>query len=328
MVDKIQAITNGLVGTMMNGLYKAIIPIFTKGLDLLYKAISAKILAASGDVAGAHLAGVAAQTALASPMAAVQKALTCVASSVVNSLSGIIEDMLNSVIENVKNFVTCAADQFTGVLVNDIIGKIENGLGPVLGGIKAILDLVSDFSVDKLLRNSVDAIKGLVGMFDCNQNNSKMSGLVEEWVIGRGPANVPGPSFDKILENANLTNALGITDIVGGVNDAIGGISGAFSAINNLPNKIGNCYTGNPLYVSAPTINIFGGGGSGSTAISLIGAISGGPGSVIGAKVTDGGSGYRFPPFVEIIDNANQGYGAVARAIIKDGKVDSIYIVS
>ena len=172
-------------------------------------------------------------------------------------------------------------------------------------------------------------------MFDCNQNNSKMSGLVEEWVIGRGPANVPGPSFDKILENANLTNALGITDIVGGVNDivggvndAIGGISGAFSAINNLPNKIGNCYTGNPLYVSAPTINIFGGGGSGSTAISLIGAISGGTGSVIGAKVTDGGSGYRFPPFVEIIDNANQGYGAVARAIIKDGKVDSIYIVS
>ena len=335
VVDKIQAITNGLVGTMMNGLYKAIIPIFTKGLDLLYKAISAKILAASGNVAEAHLAGVAAQTALARPMAEVQKALTCVASSVVNSLSGIIEDMLNSVIENVKNFVTCAADQFTGVLVNDIIGKIENGLGPVLGGIKAILDLLSDFSIDKLLRNSSDAIKGLVGMFDCNQNKSKMSGLVEEWVIGRGPANVPGPSFDKILENANLTNALGITDIVGGVNDiiggvndVIGGVSGAFSAINNLPNQIGNCYTGNPLYVSAPTINIFGGGGSGSTAISLIGAISGGTGSVIGAKVTDGGSGYRFPPFVEIIDNANQGYGAVARAIIKDGKVDSIYIVS
>ena len=209
---------------------------------------------------------------------------------------------------------------------------IRDRLGPVLGGIKAILDLVSDFSIDKLLRSGGDAIKGLVGMFDCNQNNSKMSGLVEEWVIGRGPANVPAPSFDKILENANLTDVLSIPDavtgIVGGVNDIIGGVTGAFSAINNLPNKIGNCYTGNPLYVSAPTISIFGGGGSGSTAISLIGAISGGTGSVIGAKVTDGGSGYRFPPFVEIIDNANQGYGAVARAIIKDGKVDSIYIVS
>ncbi len=322
VVDKIQSITNGLVGNMMNGLYKAIIPIFTKGLDLLYKAISAKILAASGNVAGAHIAGVAAQTALAGPMAAVQKALTCVASSVVNSLTGIIEDMLNSVIENVKNFVTCAADQFTGVLVNDIIGKITDGLGPVLGGIKAILELLPDFGIDKFLRNSVGAISGLDGMFDCNQNKSKMCGLVEEWVIGRGPANVPAPSFDKILENANLTDVLSIPQ------NAIDSVTGAFSAINNLPNKIGNCYTGNPLYVSAPTISIFGGGGSGSTAISLIGAISGGTGSVIGAKVTDGGSGYRFPPFVEIIDNANQGYGAVARAIIKDGKVDSIYIVS
>ena len=45
--------------------------------------------------------------------------------------------------------------------------------------------------------------------------------------------------------------------------------------------------------------------------------------------MTNGGSGYRFPPFVEIVDNCNQGYGAVARATINDaGEVDSIYIVS
>jgi hypothetical protein len=76
-------------------------------------------------------------------------------------------------------------------------------------------------------------------------------------------------------------------------------------------------------------VTIFGGGGSGATAIPLIGAISGSTGSIIGAKVTDGGSGYRFPPFVEIRDNCNQGYGAVARATINDaGEVDSIYIVS
>jgi hypothetical protein len=76
-------------------------------------------------------------------------------------------------------------------------------------------------------------------------------------------------------------------------------------------------------------VTIFGGGGTGATAIPLIGAISGSTGSIIGTKVTDGGSGYRFPPFVEIRDNCNQGYGAVARATINDaGEVDSIYIVS
>ena len=32
--------------------------------------------------------------------------------------------------------------------------------------------------------------------------------------------------------------------------------------------------------------------------------------------MTNGGSGYVTPPFVEIVDNCNQGYGAVARAVV------------
>ena len=130
--------------------------------------------------------------------------------------------------------------------------------------------------------------------------------------------------------NANTTNAIANSgDVLGGVQGAIDGVAGVFSAINNIPNQIGGCYTGPPLFCSAPVVTVFGGGGSGATAIPLIGAISGSTGSIIGAKITDGGSGYRFPPFVEIRDNCNQGYGAVARATINDaGEVDSIYIVS
>jgi hypothetical protein len=60
-----------------------------------------------------------------------------------------------------------------------------------------------------------------------------------------------------------------------------------------------------------------------------MGAIAGITGSVIGAKITGGGSGYKFPPFIEISDNCNQGYGAIGRAIINDsGEVTSVYIVS
>jgi hypothetical protein len=222
--------------------------------------------------------------------------------------------------------VSCAANQFTGVLVNDIIGKISSGLSASLGGIQTILEFTPSFSVDGFLRNSVDSIKGLVGLFDCNQSKGKSNGIVDEWIIGCGPTNAPTPNFDEILENANVTNAIATAgDVLGGVS----GVTGAFSAINNIPNQIGGCYTGPPLFCSAPIATIFGGGGTGATAIPLIGAISGSTGSVIGAKVTNGGSGYRFPPFVEIRDNCNQGYGVVARATINDaGEVDSVYIVS
>ena len=49
---------------------------------------------------------------------------------------------------------------------------------------------------------------------------------------------------------------------------------------------------------------------------------------MIDIKVTNPGNNYTFPPFVEIVDNCKQGLGGVARATVKDGKVDRIYIVS
>jgi hypothetical protein len=337
VTDKIQAITNGLVGNMVNGLYKGMIPILNSGLKLLYDSVFSITLASTGSPAAAHLAGVEAQTAMVFPIKAVEEAMPCVAGAIIGGLGSLIEEILNSVVDNVENFVSCAANQFTGVLVNDIIGKISSGLSNSLGGIQAILEFVPSFSVDGFLRNSTDSIKGLVGLFDCNQSKGKSNGIVDEWIIGCGPTNAPTPNFDEILENANVTNAIatagdvlgGIQGAVGAVADIVGGVAGAFSAINNIPNQIGGCYTGPPLFCSAPVVTIFGGGGSGATAIPLIGAISGSTGSVIGAKVTNGGSGYRFPPFVEVRDNCNQGYGVVARATINDaGEVDSIYIVS
>jgi len=337
VTDKIQAITNGLVGNMVNGLYKGMIPILNSGLQLLYQSVFSITLASTGNPAAAHLAGVEAQTAMVFPIKAVEEAMPCVANAIISGLGGLLEEVLNSVIDNVQNFVSCAANQFTGVLVNDIIGKISSGLSASLGGIQAILEFVPSFSVDGFLRNSIDSIKGLVGLFDCNQSKGKSNGIVDEWIIGCGPTNAPTPNFDEILENANVTNAIatagdllgGIQGAIGGVADIVGGVAGAFSAINNIPNQIGGCYTGPPLFCSAPVVTIFGGGGTGATSIPLIGAISGSTGSVIGAKVTNGGSGYRFPPFVEIRDNCNQGYGVVARATINDaGEVDSIYIVS
>ena len=51
-------------------------------------------------------------------------------------------------------------------------------------------------------------------------------------------------------------------------------------------------------------------------------------GSILDIKLTNPGNNYQYPPFVEIVDNCNQGIGGQARATIKDGKVDNIYIVS
>ena len=326
VVDKVQAITNGLVGNMMNGLYKHLTKLLSKGLDLLYKQIFAKVLAATANPGAAHLAGVAVQTVMVQPVNILQKAMSCVSGAIVSGLGSVIKKILTSAVDNVQNFVSCAANQFAGSLINDIIGKITSGLQSAIGGVQTLLKFFSSFSVDGFLRGGIDAIKGLVGMFDCNQSTGKANGIVDQWIIGQGPSNAPAPDFGKILENANLANAISIAS---GANNLINEVAGLFNSTNGIPNTIGGCYTGRPTSCSAPIISIFGGGGSGATAIPLLGAIVGSTGSVIGAKVTNGGSGYDFPPFVEICDNCNQGYGVVARSTINDaGEVDSIYIVS
>ena len=54
-------------------------------------------------------------------------------------------------------------------------------------------------------------------------------------------------------------------------------------------------------------------------------AVAGQTGSLIGVQMTNMGSGYTIPPFVEIVDNCNQGYGAVARATVDYDKASPTY---
>ena len=428
VTDKIQAITNGLVGNMVNKLFKKMAPLLNQGLKLLYQQVYNLVFLATKNPAIAHAAGVAAQTVMVPPVKVLQETIPCVSGAIISGLGSVVKELLNSMVDNVQNFVSCAANQFTGALVNDIIGKISSGLSSAIGGVEKILQFFPSFSVGSFLRTSSDAIKGLVGLFDCNQSKGKANGIVDQWIIGQGPSNVPAPDFAKILENANVakgfgqipnietiassdqivldnflssvivpttisatTNTIALPNLTGittggfitsgtgeimqinsfnsntnevSVTRAYSGIAtnyvsgSSFNVINNIPQEsltksvapstfnqkygvfdifssitknssTNGCYTGPPTTCSPPVINVFGGGGTGCTTIPLLGAIVGSTGSIIGAKVTNGGSGYRFPPFVEVVDNCNQGYGAIARATINDaGEVDSIYIVS
>jgi hypothetical protein len=225
-----------------------------------------------------------------------------------------IKELLNSLIDNVMNFVTCAANQFIGSFLNKIIDDIVGGLGPAIDGVSKILSPA--FKIADFLRSSVDSIRAIAGFFDCGQGNEKCSNLITEWKTGCG-AKIPGlDQFSEILDTMNI------------------------EASSSLP--VGNCYTGVPTKCNAPSVNIFGGGGSGAMGTAILGSfVNNTPGlsgvidsvsttaSIIGVNITNPGSNYRFPPFVEFVDNCNKGYGAVGRSVINDkGEVTAIYLVS
>ena len=364
VVQKIQAISNQLVGNMITAFYKKLAPLINKGLKLLYRQVYNLILAATKIPAIAHKAGVAAQNAMVIPVQSIQKIVGSLTGSIVGSLGGTIGGLLSAVVDNQKRFVSCASTQFTGALVNDVINKATQGLSAVLGGIGSILKFFPSFSVSGILRTSSDAIKGLVGVLDSNQTKGKAQGMVKQWVIGSGPKSGSCYNFNDVLESANFMDAASkVSEGIGVANNAIAAASGLMGAVNSaagVANAVastakdvvgpfrdlaalsktrgnkspsGSCYAGPPVSCGPPIVKIFGGGGLGGAATPLFGSVVGEvgskTGSIIGVQLTNPGYGYQFPPFVEITDECGQGYGAVARAVLNDdGTIKYIYIVS
>ena len=267
---------------------------------------------------GNHLLGVAAQEAMVLPLKAVQDAIICVSSKIINGLGDTLKDLIESTVLEVVNFGVCTAEQFLGSFLNGIIDDISSGLDSVMGGISKILDPA--FKIVDFLRGSVDVIKSIQDFFSCNQTADKSNG-VKEWTIGYGPKNKAKVNdiLDNALELANISNAL--------------------SAITPQTSPFTKPDCGTPTSCGGPTVSFFGGNGIGGAGKALMGGIVNNTdglgeitssvartGSIIGVEITDPGSKYSYaPPMVTFEDSCGLGYGAVGRAIVDYDKNSSTY---
>ena len=320
-VRKIQNLANNLVGNLFNSLYNALIPLLGKGLNSLYDFVEEKL---------GHDKAVEVLKSMVPPIKALQDAMTCIASKIIEGLGETIKDLVESTIMEVVNFGVCVAEQFASSLVNDIIDKIVSGLDPFLQAIDNILKFVT-FNVADFLRSTVDTIKAIGGLFDCNQNNTKCKKLVKKWTIGYGPEGSfdLNKTYDNVLKNMNVSSKIaGITTLT----------SPYTKPDCNVPSTCGS-----------PTVEFFGGDGFNATGKAILGnfvsnvdglsEVTAGitqTASIIGVEMEDPGYGYyNAPPLVKFKDPCNLGYGAIGRAIVdydenseNFGKVTGVYIIS
>ena len=75
---------------MVNGLFKAMIPILKGGLDLLYKSVYAITLAATGSISIAREFGVKAQEAMLVPIKVLQQTIPCLSGSIISGLGSVV----------------------------------------------------------------------------------------------------------------------------------------------------------------------------------------------------------------------------------------------
>ena len=326
--QKIQGISTEIVSGVVNGTYEKLEPALQQGVAQVYD--TAKAAAQSQGEATSHLVGVEAQKATIEPIKQLQKLIPCLIASIIESLGGLISDMVCSLLENVANVVSCVIDQFLGGLLNGIIDLIIAGMSAVLGALSFILSF-SNFNLEDSVRELSGGLLGISLSFNCGEEETDPG--VEKWTIGSGPTQFSSFDINSILDLANTVSAIA-SDPESGLS-GIQGIIGPLDFLNpgiSDPDFIGsglsNCFGGIPTVCNPPSINIFGGGGIGASALPIFGSISGDTGSIIGAILTSGGSGYTYPPFVSITDNCGKGYGAVAQSIIENGQVVAIVMNS
>ena len=369
VAEVIKSAMSWLVGEIFKEINEFLVGDYTKNppkpgiipnaLNALYTSVYTATLPAGGP-ALANIAATQALEKLVVPVSALEAALICVQNAILEGLVTLIKELLFSMLENIEKFATCIVDQFVGSLLNGVIDQIASGLKGALGGLSGLLGGAID--IISIAQNAISFFNSLEGLLDCNQVNTKCDGT-KEWIVGQGPKDIMDidQSFDNIFNTVNNAAALvnqaidagqGIADSVGdtidGVTNTVEGLQSIVPIFNGstlqegLTSAFGSCLTTYPSSCGSARIKIFGGGGTGGSAVPVFGPIvervindtSIGKNvtktsNIIGAVIENAGSGYRFPPFVEIVDECGIGYGAKARSTINDnGEIESIYIIS
>jgi len=331
---KIQGITTEIVSGVVNGTYEKLEPVLQQGAEQVYNQTKEAVTAATQSGSTGHLAGVEAQKATIEPVKQLQKLIPCLIASIIESLGSLISDMVCALLKNVANVVSCVIDQFLGGLLNGIIDLIVAGMSGVLGALSLLLSF-SNFNLADTVRKLAEGLLGIPLSLNCGEEETDPG--VEKWTIGSGPTQQSSFDINDILTLANNAKSL-VSTVTESPLSLLESVVGPLDFLSpdisnpNIEGALSKCFGGIPTVCNPPSINIFGGGGSGASAIPIFGSIVGDgdnqSGSIIGAILTSGGSGYTYPPFISIKDNCGKGYGAVAQSVIENGQVSAVLITS
>ena len=340
--SEIVSASKPMIKDMVNTTFDELAPQLNGGLHKLYKDKFGDVMNKTGDLALAKKAGQAAQLAMIGPVSSIQNLLPCAVKNVTDKLTGDVTNLLAEFVNNVDNFTDCIGDQFVGAIFNDIIKGINSELGDA---IKGVANIFPSGDIEGLLRGKAEGLLGIASVFDdCDVPTADLGSKTNKWILGVGPGNLNLENIaGKVLSIANAAQELKeAAASPGGVLGNLGFFDFMRPDVSTpgFSSTLSDCYTGPPLNCSGIKVNLFGGGGEGAKASPILGSIVNDAfavqtASIIGMKVTDAGSGYKSPPFVEIEDTCRKGYGGIARAVIDYDpssptyqQVTDVYIVS
>ncbi len=329
----IKILGGGMAASMMSNLEGEIASKANGGLKKVGATTFATVFAATKKRSVAKIAAIRAQEAFLPALKSFKAGMPCVLQNVTDGLGDSLLGMLDGLAENVDNFTSCIQTQLLSGITNSIIGGLTKGIMPSIEGISK---LTGGLDIGGFLRGKAENLLDIASIFECEDSPPLDPIDVQQITFGGGPKQAVDSLVDDILSVANKADSLtgGLVDAVQGLSIAGGGL-GMFDFMNpsvsvpGFKSPLGECYTGPKLSCAGVKINIFGKGGVGANARAIFGNKIGkgveAVGSIIGIDLKSGGSGYNGNPFIEIVDDCEQGYGAVAQAIVDQDRNSPTY---
>ena len=240
----------------------------------------------------------------------------CAFKDIINGLVNLITDFLFELVGKIVNVPFCAAQQFTNALVNNIAAVIDGAIGPLLDEIDDVLGGI--VQVSGSVFEALDYILGFESFLCAKPNCPEIKEFkASPW---------GGPTQSQIDQFQNFANVPTAEGVIGSVDDYI-------SNIEIFGQKIGDAGFVDSLGVTdcdpsvfecgPPSVEIFGGGGIGAAAETILDQT----GRIIGVNITNRGSGYKTPPFVAFVDSCENTF-TTGYAVISESNSSNNAVVS
>jgi len=231
------------------------------------------------------------------PKAAIETALDliyCFFKKIIGQLISIIAKFLLDAVNRFINVPLCAAENILAAVLGKLTGLINSALSAIMAPVNAILGAVD------LVGDVLSIVQDILSFLSCDER--PQCSEIKEWSIYDGPG--PGLNLDIAgFFNKVKTFASNVSQSVDPDNfDFDLDFSDVFSDTCNV----------GPIFCGPPTVEFFGGGGSGASGNAIVSAA----GEILGVDITTTGSGYTSPPIVRFVDGCGKGRGAVGRAVL------------
>ena len=249
--------------------------------------------------------------------------LSCAFRNISANLFKMVGKFLNQSINKLINGPICLINNFVGSLLGKISGVIDGAVDSILGPIKSLLSSIGGAA--DLVGELTDVASSALSFLSCGQTPSCSE--VESWSPdGGAEVSIPelSPSIAATLDIPGTI--FKAKEVYSGIKKSIGKFKNIGDSVNSVVESAdfgdvfddakGSCNVG-PLRCGPPTIEFFGGGGSGAAGNAIIGAA----GTLLGVDVILPGSGYTDVPFISFKDSCGKGGGASGTAVINDGQV-------